>query len=56
MAKADFLGSSLPNEQYLAKFVKDYLDDIDGAPTRAMDEYYAKTIAEGIPIIWEDMV
>ena len=56
MAKADFLGSSLPNEQYLAKFVKDYLDDIDGAPTRSMDEYYAKTIAEGIPIIWEDMV
>lgn len=56
MAASDYLGSSIPNEQYLTKFVKDYLDDPDGAKTRAMDELYAKTIALGIPIIWRDML
>lgn len=54
--KADFLGKSLPNEQYLCMHIKCYLDDVDGSPTRAMDEFYAKTIALGIPIIWEDML
>lgn len=56
MAKADFLGSSLPDEYHLLLFVKDYLDDIDGSSTRAFDEFYAKCIALGIPIIWEDML
>ncbi|MCH5332046.1 MAG: hypothetical protein J1E33_06555 [Alistipes sp.] len=56
MAVADYLGSSVPNEQYLAKFIKDYLDDPDGAETRAMDELFAKTIALGMPIIWQDML
>lgn len=56
MLKADFLGKSLPNEQYLCMHIKCYLDDVDGSPTRAMDEFYAKTIALGIPIIWEDML
>lgn len=56
MFKADFLGKSLPNEQYLCMHIKCYLDDVDGSPTRAMDEFYAKTIALGIPIIWEDML
>lgn len=56
MFKADFLGKSLPNEQYLCMHIKDYLDDIDGSPTRALDEFFAKTIATGLPIIWEDMI
>lgn len=56
MAKADYLGSSIPNEQNLAKFVKDYLDDPDGNPSRALDEYLANCTAKGVPIIWEDML
>lgn len=56
MLKAGFLGKSLPNEQYLFTHLKCYLDDVDGSPTRAMNEYYANTIALGIPIIWEDMI
>lgn len=56
MGSSDYLGSALPNEQYLAKFVKDYLDDPDGSDTRAMDELFAKTIALGIPIVWRDMI
>jgi hypothetical protein len=37
-------------------FVKDYLDDVDGSPTRALDEYYAKCIACGTPFSWEDYI
>ena len=56
MAMADYFGSSIADEAHLAKYVKDYLDDIDGATTRAFDEFYAKTMALGIPILWEDVV
>lgn len=56
MATADYMGSSIIDEAHLAKFVKDYLDDPDGSKTRAFDEFYAKTLALGIPIVWEDVI
>ena len=34
----------------------DYADDVDGSKTRAFDEFYAKTMALGIPILWEDVI
>lgn len=40
----------------MAMFVKDYLDDRDGAKTRAFDEFYMKTVALGIPIFWDEML
>jgi len=56
MATADYMGSSITDEMHLAKFVKDYLDDPDGSPTRAFDEFYAKTMALGMPIPWEEVL
>lgn len=56
MARADYLGSSIPDERHLAFFAKDYIDDRDGAGTRAFDEFYAKTVALGIPIFWDEML
>lgn len=56
MAIADYYGSSITDEAHLARFVKDYLDDVDGAPTRAMDEFYAHCIASGKPILWSEMM
>lgn len=56
MARADYYGSSINDELHLARYVKDYLDDPDGSPTRAFDEFYAGTIAMGIPILWERMM
>lgn len=56
MGMADYMGSSIPDEAHLAKFVKDYLDDPDGSQTRAFDELYAKTLAMDIPLIWEDLL
>lgn len=55
MATADYMGSAISDEAHLAKFVRDYADDPDGSPTRAFDEFYAKTMALGIPIVWEDV-
>ena len=56
MAKADFLGSSLPDESHLIKYVKDYCDDIDGYPELPFTRFYADIIGKGIPVIWEDMI
>ena len=56
MATADYMGPSITDEPHLAKFVKDYADDPDGSKTRAFDEFYAKTLALDIPIVWEDLM
>jgi hypothetical protein len=56
MAKSDYFGSSITDEQHLAIYVKDYIDDVDGNPTRAFDEFYINCIAKGIDIPWEDMI
>ena len=56
MCKADYLGSSVPDDAHLAKFVKDYCDDPDGHSELPMTRFYADTIGKGIPIIWEDML
>lgn len=56
MARSDYLGSSITDEQHLAMYVKDYIDDIDGNETRAFDEFYINCIAKGIDIPWEDII
>ena len=56
MAKSDYMNSSIVDEPHLAMFVKDYIDDIDGNPTRAFDEFYINCIAKGIDIPWEDLI
>lgn len=56
MGKSDYLGSSIPNEQYLAKYIKDVIDDPDGYDGLPFTRYFADTIGSGTPIIWEDML
>ena len=56
MAMADYYGSSLSDKQHVALFVKDYLDDPDGTPTRALDEYVGRCIGAGTPVMWEDVL
>ena len=55
MGKADFLGSSIPNEQYLAKYVKDVLDDADAEDGYVFNAFYAKCIYNNVPIDWDEM-
>lgn len=56
MARADYLGSSVPDEQRLALFVKDYLCDIDGYDEVAMTRWYADVIGKGEIVPWEDCI
>ena len=51
MAKSDFLGSSLPDEKSVAKYVKDYIDDPDGYDGLPMTRFYADCIGSGTPIM-----
>jgi len=50
MCKADYLGSSVPDEQRLALFVKDYVDDPDGYEELPFTRFYSDCIGKGIPI------
>ena len=36
MCRADYYGSSIPNEQYHALFIKDFIDDPDGSEEKAL--------------------
>lgn len=56
MAKADFLGSSVPSEQYLAKYIKDLLDDPDATEGFVFNRFYADCMFMNNPIEWDDMV
>jgi len=56
MAKADFLGSSIPDEAHLAKYVKDVIDDADAYEGMPFTRFYADCIGSGTPIVWEDMI
>lgn len=56
MAMSDFLGSSLENEQQLARFVKDYIDDPDQVDGFVFNRFYADCVLKGMPIDWEEML
>ena len=54
MAKADFFGSSLPDEQRLVMYVNDYLNDPDGYDEVAFTRFYADCIGKGEMPDWEN--
>lgn len=56
MARADYYGSSVSDEQHLVMFVTDYLSDVDGYDEAAFTRYYADCIGRGRPIPWEDVI
>lgn len=56
MGKADYLKSSIPDEQHLALYVKDVLDDPDAGDGTTMRRWYATMIANGSGVDWEDIL
>ena len=56
MGISDYLGSSVPDEMHLAKYVKDTLDDPDGYEGMVFTRFIADCSGKGEPIIWEDMI
>jgi hypothetical protein len=56
MCKADFLGSSIKDEEHLALYVKDVIEDVDGYDGLVFNRWYADMVRKGIPIDWEEML
>jgi hypothetical protein len=56
MARADYFGSSITDDLHMARYVADYIDDVDGSPTRAFDEFMVNCTAKGIDVPWEDLI
>ena len=56
MCKADFLGSSVPDEQHLCKYVRDVIDDVDGYDGLVFNRWYADMCRSGVAIDWEEML
>lgn len=56
MCKADFLGKSIVDEEHLAKYVRDVLDDVDAKDGYVFNRFYADCMFMNKPIEWEDML
>ena len=56
MCKADYLGKSVPDEQHLAMFIKDAIDDPDALEGFLFNRFYADTMFMDDPIEWNEMV
>lgn len=56
MGKADYFKSSIPNEECLAKYVKDVIDDADNPGGNVFRKWYADQTAKGEPVDWEEIL
>lgn len=56
MAKADFFKSAIIDEQHLAIYVKDVIDDPDNPGGNVFRKYYADCIGKGEPLDWEEIL
>lgn len=57
MCRADYLGSSIPNDDvHIALYVKDVIDDPDGYDGLPFNRWYADMCRKGIVINWEEMI
>lgn len=56
MCKADFLGKSVPSEEFLAKYVKDVIDDVDAESGYVFNRFYADCMFMDSPIDWDEMI
>ena len=56
MCKADYLGSSIEDEQHLAFYIKDTIDDIDADSSTTFRRWLATMIGNGEPIDWNEII
>jgi hypothetical protein len=56
MCKADYLKSSVPDEQHLVLFIKDTLSDPDAGDGVTMRRWYATMVANGELVDWSEML
>lgn len=55
-AMADYMGKSIPNEQYLALYIKDKIEDVDKPDGYLFNQWYADMCFAGTPIDWEEFI
>ena len=56
MCKADFYGSSIMDDEHLALYIKDVIDDEDGYEGMVFCRWYADMKNKEEDIAWEDML
>jgi len=56
MVKADYWGSSIEQEEHLAKYIEDTLCDVDAAEGQVLARYLADCSVGGCIIYWESMI
>lgn len=56
MCKADFLGSSISDNNHLAMYIKDVLNDDDAYDGIVFNRWYADMCRKGVVINWEEMM
>lgn len=56
MVMADFMGKSIPTEQYVAMYIKDVVDDVDKPDGFIFNRWYADECLSGTPIDWEEYI
>lgn len=56
MCKADFMGSSIVDEEHMAKYIQNVIDDEDAYDGIVFNRWYADMCKKGIPIDWEHMI
>lgn len=56
MCKNDYLNSSISDENHLALFVKDTIEDVDSCDGHIFRRWYSDMVGMGEMIFWEDLV
>ena len=56
MVKADLWGSSIEDEEHMAKYIEDVICDVDGYDGIVFCRYLADCSAKGIVIHWDMMI
>lgn len=56
MCKADYLGSSIKDENHLALYIKNTIDDVDASNETTFRRWLATMIGNGIPIDWDEII
>ena len=56
MCKADYYKGSVPDELHVALYVKETVDDVDAGDGAIMRCWYAKMVAAGEVIDWEEII
>ena len=56
MCRADYLGSSIPDENRMAMYVKDTIEDKDAGEGQTFRRWYADMCGKGEMVFWEELL